>query len=304
MKTIALPFITLSTLAALSFSQTARAVTWLDCTDNVGGGYCVDGSNHSTNSNTYGIYASAQTIGVSGYSYGGQAIEGDVYTGIGVKGIALSSGLGVSGISSSGHGVYGGTSGYYGAGVYARNEGGGTALYAFSEGGSGYAAYLDGKIFAGSAFKPGGGSWSDSSDIRMKKDVKALDESLDRLLRLRGVTFEWIEPEKHGNRTGTQIGMIAQEVEKVFPDWVGTDADGFKTLTFRGFEALAVEGMRSLHNENEALRSQVSSFEDRIKKLESSRPIAVAGFSGSTLGAAGAIALALGMVLAQRRRSR
>lgn len=45
---------------------------------------------------------------------------------------------------------------------------------------------------------------------------------------LRGVTFEWIEPQKHGNRTGPRMGMIAQEVEQVFPDWVTTDHEALK----------------------------------------------------------------------------
>ena len=69
---------------------------------------------------------------------------------------------------------------------------------------------------------------------------------LDKLLQLRGVTFEWKEPEKQGNLTGTQMGLIAQEVEEVFPEWVGTQEDGGKTLTIRGFEALTIEALREL----------------------------------------------------------
>ena len=42
-------------------------------------------------------------------------------------------------------------------------------------------------------------------------------------------------PEKQGGLTGTQIGLVAQEVEEVFPEWVGTDADGMKYVAIRRF---------------------------------------------------------------------
>jgi hypothetical protein len=120
----------------------------------------------------------------------------------------------------------------------------------------------------GEARKPGGGSWGDSSDIRLKQNVQPLIGSLEKLLRLRGVTYEWKEPEHHGNLTGTQIGMIGQEVETIFPQWVSTDSDGYKTLTFRGFEALTVEAMKELKAENTALKQLIHKLENRVAVLE------------------------------------
>jgi hypothetical protein len=74
-------------------------------------------------------------------------------------------------------------------------------------------------------------------------------------------------------------------------------------MTFRGFEALAVEGMRTLHNENHALRVQVGSLEDRVKKLESDRPALMAGFApGGALAAFGGIAVAVAVLLTSKRR--
>jgi hypothetical protein len=121
-----------------------------------------------------------------------------------------------------------------------------------------------------------------SSDARLKQNIAPLPAALSRLLRLRGVTFEWKDPAKHGNLTGTQIGMIAQEVEQVFPEWVGTDADGYKTLTYRGFEALTVESFRELKAENDALKAsngalqatnaelagEVAAIKERLSALE------------------------------------
>lgn len=100
----------------------------------------------------------------------------------------------------------------------------------------------------GNAFKPGGGSWTALSDARVKHDITSMQASLNRLLSLRGVSFLYDPHLAPGERAGRHDGFIAQDVEVVFPEWVDTREDGFKTLTFRGFEALAVESLRELHS--------------------------------------------------------
>jgi hypothetical protein len=104
----------------------------------------------------------------------------------------------------------------------------------------------------GSADKPGGGSWSSFSDIRLKKNVQPLTGALAKLLALRGVSFEYKDPQKIHELPGQRIGMIAQEVERVFPDWVDAAPGGYKRLTFRGFEALTVEALRELSADKDA----------------------------------------------------
>ncbi len=131
----------------------------------------------------------------------------------------------------------------------------------------------------GTAGKPGGGSWSNSSDRRLKKNIEDLEGSLETLLALRGVTYEYKDPEAIGELSGTRIGFVAQEVEEVLPDWVSEKPDGMKMLTIRGFEALAVEAfreqqerIRTLSLENEVLRERVEELEllqGRIDALES-----------------------------------
>jgi hypothetical protein len=124
----------------------------------------------------------------------------------------------------------------------------------------------------GVARKPGGGSWSDLSDERLKKNIHPLAGVLDKLLELHGVSFEFKEPEKIQEPSGERIGMIAQDVEKVFPDWVSTGADGYKRLTFRGFEALTVEALRQLREEKDEkigeLEKENKNLETRLQKLE------------------------------------
>jgi hypothetical protein len=126
---------------------------------------------------------------------------------------------------------------------------------------------------AGSASKPGGGSWSSSSDVRLKKNVRSLSGSLARLLALRGVSFEYIDPVSSHELAGERIGLIAQEVESVIPDWVSTDDRGYKRVTVRGFEALAVEALRELRaeqqNKIDVLGAENRDLRRRLERLES-----------------------------------
>jgi hypothetical protein len=63
------------------------------------------------------------------------------------------------------------------------------------------------------------------SDIRLKENITDLPSQLANIMALRPVEFDW----KDG--TGHQIGFIAQEVNEVYPDVVGENADGMLTLT-------------------------------------------------------------------------
>jgi hypothetical protein len=118
---------------------------------------------------------------------------------------------------------------------------------------------------AGIADKPGGGSWAVFSDARLKKNVQPLEGALDRLLRLQGVTFEYKDPSAIHELPGTQIGMIAQEVEKVFPDWVDTAPTGMKRLSVHGFEALTVEALRDLRQEKDAQVAELKAANTEIR---------------------------------------
>jgi hypothetical protein len=124
----------------------------------------------------------------------------------------------------------------------------------------------------GTAGKPGGGSWSVASDERLKKNIRPLEDALARLLRLRGVTFEYNDPKAIHELPGRQTGWVAQEVERVFPEWIDTRADGFKCLSVRGFEALTVEALRELREEKDreiaAIKARNAALEKRLDHLE------------------------------------
>jgi hypothetical protein len=117
---------------------------------------------------------------------------------------------------------------------------------------------------SGAAFKPGGGSWSNTSDLRLKRSVEPIKDALQQVLQLRGVSYEYANALSIGELPGMQIGMIAQDVERVFPQWVDEGEDGYKRLTFRGFEALTVEAIREL----DAKAATGAELASRVLELE------------------------------------
>lgn len=131
----------------------------------------------------------------------------------------------------------------------------------------------------GEAYKTGFPGWGTISDARAKHDIEPLTGSLDRLLKLQGHTFFYNDPESLGRRPGKCIGFVAQEVETVFPEWVGTFDMNTKSLTITGFEALAVEALRDLRTEKDAqigtlqsesasLRAENAALRERLNAIE------------------------------------
>jgi hypothetical protein len=156
-----------------------------------------------------------------------------------------------SGVDS--YGVYGTSSGTYGSGIY----------------GSGYY----GGFFTGTqalyANGPAGGttSWNGSSDRRYKKNIATISSPLEKVLRLRGVSFDWRRDEfpdmKFENKR--QLGFIAQEIKDVLPEVVTTDAKGFYAVGYDRVVPVLVE----------AIKEQQKTIEEQRAKIEKLEKLAV-----------------------------
>lgn len=116
----------------------------------------------------------------------------------------------------------------------------------------------------GSAAKTTGIYWTNISDRRLKKNIKPLEGALDRLTRLQGRTFTWKDAKDLNATEGTHIGLVAQEVEEVFPQWVSEDNQGRKQVTLEGLEAVTIEAIKELKLENELLRKRLEILEERL----------------------------------------
>lgn len=98
---------------------------------------------------------------------------------------------------------------------------------------------------------------TDVSDRRQKENIKPLERSLDNIAALNGYSFTM----KNDDAGAVEYGLIAQEVEPVFPELVKTKDDGLKTLNTIGMIAPLVEAMKELKAENEALRARLETLE-------------------------------------------
>jgi trimeric autotransporter adhesin len=115
-----------------------------------------------------------------------------------------------------------------------------------------------------------------SSDARMKKDVITLSDRIDvleALSKLRGVMFSWdrTNPKATNMPAGEEMGMIAQEVEEVFPQIVHTDSGGYKSLDYPKLVAFLIEVNKSQQNEINKLNAMMEEFNRRLSALEGSR---------------------------------
>ncbi len=112
------------------------------------------------------------------------------------------------------------------------------------------------------------------SDIRYKKEIHPLKSSLEKVLQLQGVTYEWDKDKVHGAgyKNGNQIGLIAQEVEKVLPELVHTDKEGYKTLSYDKLGPVLIEAMKEqqsmIKEQQKTIAEQRAVIESLREKLE------------------------------------
>lgn len=112
--------------------------------------------------------------------------------------------------------------------------------------------YLNGK-----AWLPG--NVAVTSDIRLKKDITVIPDALERLNSVRGVNFRW----KDRDDASLHAGVIAQEVEKVFPELVSTDKDGMKSVSYGEFVGVLIEAVKDLKKDNDELRARIALLEKK-----------------------------------------
>ncbi len=155
-------------------------------------------------------------------------------------------------------------------GVYGTANGTGTVNYAgYFEDGNVYIAQKLGvgrspvtnKLeVEGNASKSSAGDWLANSDERLKKNIKQLDasEMIEKLLALKGVTYEWNDDKTGTTRpVGRQYGFSAQNIQAVFPELVEEDANGYLQTAYSTYDAMIIEALRFLYQENQELRAMI-----------------------------------------------
>jgi hypothetical protein len=193
-----------------------------------------------------------------------------------------SSAIGISGSASGGTGfnvgVYGSNGATGGRGVHGANAiASGYGVYGENVDNTGYGIYCSSSNASGCG---GNKAWTNTSDARLKRDIHDVERQmgLDAIMRLRPVTYHW----RTGDAEKTELGFIAQEVEKVLPQVVGTSPDteitlsdgtkeaitNVKSLSYATIVVPLVKAVQELKVANDNLRATVEAQGEEIKALK------------------------------------
>ena len=95
-----------------------------------------------------------------------------------------------------------------------------------------------------------------SSDARLKTNIEVIDNALEKISQINGVKFDWNETarEMYPDRTERDVGIIAQEIEKVLPEVVTHRDNGYMAVRYEKIIALLIEGVKELKQEVEELK--------------------------------------------------
>jgi hypothetical protein len=192
---------------------------------------------------------------------------------------------------SHGRGVYGEASGIYGIGVFGFSnnvgvwgESDNVGIFGHSNDGIGGSfSSFHGVAVYGSAGSKGKGvvgcggkydfyangpglNYGSSSSIRWKRDIRAIDEPLEKIMQLRGVYFNW--DDKHGGQH--DVGMIAEEVGKILPEIVVYEPNNIYTsgMDYSKTTPLLVEAIKALKTEIDQLQKENADLRNRMEAME------------------------------------
>jgi len=103
--------------------------------------------------------------------------------------------------------------------------------------------------------------FNSTSDENLKENIRTIEDPLTKVVQIRGVNFDWKESQK------PSVGVVAQEVEKVFPELVQLTQQGeggpgeYKSVNYNGLIGLLIEVVKEQ-------QVQINSLNDRLSKLE------------------------------------
>ena len=96
-----------------------------------------------------------------------------------------------------------------------------------------------------------------TSDERLKENVELIGSAVEKVEAMNGVTFDWVPMEGVHVHEGHDVGVIAQEIEKVLPELVVERNNGFKAVKYEKIVALLIETNKELLKRIEILESKI-----------------------------------------------
>jgi hypothetical protein len=102
-----------------------------------------------------------------------------------------------------------------------------------------------------------------TSDERLKDNITPIDDPLAKVLSISGNTFDWNEK---SNKSGHDVGVIAQEIEKVLPEAVVTRDNGYLAVDYHKVVPLLIEAVKELTAKVESLEYDFASLQKLLDK--------------------------------------
>ena len=92
------------------------------------------------------------------------------------------------------------------------------------------------------------------SDERIKENIKTIEEPLDKVLKMRGVSYN--RSDEYGEKGRLHVGVIAQEIEKILPEVVSENDKGMKTVAYGNIVGVLIEAIKELNAKIEKLEAK------------------------------------------------
>jgi len=125
------------------------------------------------------------------------------------------------------------------------------------------------QIIGGTAYKPGGGSWTPTSDIRLKDVHDNYAYGLEAIMQIDPFWFNYKEGNPHGYDAGvTYAGVSAQALKEVIPEAVTEDDFGYYAINPDLIHWASVNAIKELKTENDELKSEIEDLKSRLEKVE------------------------------------
>jgi hypothetical protein len=113
-------------------------------------------------------------------------------------------------------------------------------------------------------------SVSELSDINLKTNINNIEDALTKTMSLQGVNFEWDLANNPGRNLteGTNLGLIAQEVQQIFPEVVNMDINGYLYIDYTSLIPVLIESVKELKYINDSLSQRLNDMEIRLDNIE------------------------------------
>jgi hypothetical protein len=122
-------------------------------------------------------------------------------------------------------------------------------------------------ITAGNGRVQTGYSWLTNSDVRYKKNIYTLEGCLEKVMAMRGVSFELRNDSLNIGATRKNIGFIAQELENVVPEVVVTGSDGYKAVAYDKITAVLTEAIKEQQQQIESQQKEIDDLKTVVNRL-------------------------------------